>query len=154
MTITQSPDNPDEMIIRVKIRLDFKGTGKQSKFFFGGKSIEKLAEETRDHNVSMFRNIPIQGIKIIDIDMGTDVYTVYDDINNTESAFAPVILDVSADSVEDLLKLIARDDFRKIEVTSPATINLNKFDVERLIFKVSEEFKGYRQYLERKYNLR
>lgn len=154
MTLIQTPDNPDEMTIRVKIRLDFKGTGKQSKFFFGSKSIEKLAEEAREHNVSVFRNIPLQGIKIIDIDMGTDVYTVYDDVNNTESAFAPVILDVVADSVEDILKLIAREDFRKIEVTSPAMINLNKFDVERLLFRVAEEFKSYRQYLERKYNLR
>lgn len=145
--------SPDKAI-RAKIRIDFRGNAKPSKFFFGGKSVEKMAEEAREQNVAMFRNIPLQGINILDIDIGTEVYTVFDDINNSETAYAPVILDVAADTVEDLLKLIAREDFRKVEVLSPQNIMLDKIDIERVLFKVSEELKLYRTNIERKYNLR
>ncbi|MFZ5644141.1 MAG: hypothetical protein ACOY46_11170 [Bacillota bacterium] len=145
--------SPDK-VIRAKIRIDFKGNAKPGKFFFGGKSVEKMAEEAREQNVAVFRNIPIQGINILDIDIGTEVYTYFDDINNTETAFAPVILDVAADSVEDLLKLIAREDFRKIEVISPQEIALDRIEIERVLFRIAEEIKAYRNNLERKYNLR
>lgn len=145
--------SPDK-VIRAKIRIDFKGNAKPSKFFFGGKSVEKMAEEAREQNVAMFRNIPLQGINILDIDIGTEVYTVFDDVSNSETAFAPVILDVAADSVEDLLKLIAREDFRKVEVISPQDIMMDKIEIERILFRVAEEIKIYRSHVERKYNLR
>jgi len=154
LTGSQSREDLDERVIRAKIRIDFKGNAKPGKFFFGGKSVEKMAEEARDQHVAVFRNIPLQGINIMDIDIGTEVYTYYDDISNTETAFAPVILDVAADSVEDLLKLVAREDFRKIDIIYPASINMNSFDVERLLFRVAEELKGYKSMMERKYNLR
>lgn len=154
MTGSQSKDVLDERTIRAKIRIDFKGNAKPGKFFFGGKSVEKMAEEAREQNVAIFRNIPLQGISILDIDIGTEVYSFFDDISNTETAYAPVILDVAADSVEDLLKLVAREDFRKIDIISPPVINMDRFDVERVLFRVAEELKGYRSLLERKYNLR
>lgn len=154
MTGSQSKDVLDERTIRAKIRIDFKGNAKPGKFFFGGKSVEKMAEEAREQNVAIFRNIPLQGISILDIDIGTEVYSFFDDISNTETAYAPVILDVAADSVEDLLKLVAREDFRKIDIISPPVINMDRFDVERVLFRVAEELKGYRLLLERKYNLR
>lgn len=116
--------------------------------------MEKIAEEAREQNVAVLRNIPIQGITILDIDIGTEVYTFYDEMTNTESAFAPVILDVAADSVEDLLKLVAREDFRKIDIISPQVINMERFETEKLLFRVAEEIKNYRSLLERKYNLR
>lgn len=147
-------DNQLERAIRAKIRLDFKGTAKPGKLFFRGKSVEKVAEEIREQSVSAFRNIPLQGINILDIDIGTEVYTVYDDVTNMDTAYAPIILDVVADSVEDLVKLVARDDFRKIEVLSPGTITLNRVDVERALFRMAEELKQYRAHLERKYNLK
>lgn len=147
-------DNQLERAIRAKIRLDFKGTAKPGKLFFRGKSVEKVAEEIREQNISAFRNIPLQGISILDIDIGTEVYTVYDDFTNTDTAYAPIILDVVADSVEDLIKLVARDDFRKIEVLSPGTITMNRVDVERSLFRMAEELKQYRVHLERKYNLK
>ena len=148
--MTEYPDKA----IRARVRIDFKGNAKPAKFFFGGKTVEKMAEEARDQNVAMFRNIPIQGITIQDIDIGTEVYTYFDDINNTESAFAPVILEVTAGSIEDLLKLIARDDFRKVELLSPSELTLEKIELERLLFKVAEEIKGFRTHFERKYNLK
>lgn len=143
-----------EKEIRVKVRLDFKGTAKPGRFIFGGKPIEKVAEETREQNMAMFRNVPMQGIKIGNIDMGLEVYTVYDDVNNIEVAYAPVILEIIADSLEDLLKFVAREDFRKIEVMSPNTLDMQRYDVERLLFRVSEEIKSYKNHMERKYNLK
>ncbi len=154
MTGYQPGEVNGEKEIRVKVRLDFKGTAKPGRFIFGGKPIEKVAEETREQNMAMFRNVPMQGIKIGNIDMGLEVYTVYDDVNNIEVAYAPVILEIIADSLEDLLKFVAREDFRKIEVMSPNTLDMQRYDVERLLFRVSEEIKSYKNHMERKYNLK
>jgi len=142
----------DEKGIRLKIRLDFKGTKKQGKLFFGGKPIEKVAEEAREQNVSIFRNIPLQGIKIMDIDIGTEVYTVFDELNNAEIAFAPVYLDVLADSLESTLVLVTREEFRTVEIISPDNLSLSKFDMERILFRISEEIRNYGTLIERKYN--
>lgn len=154
MTNYQPVEGTGDRNIKVKIRLDFKGVGKPGRFLFGGKPTEKAAEEAREQQVAMFRNVPLQGIHIEDIDMSTEVYTVYDDMNNTEVAFAPVILQISAETLEDIVKFIAREDFRKIEVISPQVLSLQKYEMERLMFRMAEEFKGFRAYLERKYNLR
>lgn len=154
MTGYQPGEVPGEKEIRVKVRLDFKGTAKPGRFIFGGKPIEKVADETREQNMAMFRNVPMQGVRIVNIDMGLEVYTVYDDVNNIEIAYAPVILEILADSLEDLLKFVARDDFRKIEVMSPNTLEMQRYDVERMLFRVSEEIKSFKNHMERKYNLK
>ncbi|NPV74367.1 MAG: hypothetical protein HPY89_11460 [Pelotomaculum sp.] len=138
----------------VKIRLDFKGTGKPGRFLFGGKPTDKAAEDAREQHVSVFRNVPIQGIQILDIDVSTDVYTVYDDLTNVDVAYAPLILTVKADGLEDIIRFITREDFRKIEILDPAFLTLSHLDVERLLFKVHEEMKEFRSRLERKYNLK
>ena len=147
-------DTPGGNNIKVKVRLDFKGSARQGRFFFGGKPLEKVAEEIRDQNVAMYRNIPIQGVAIDHIDMGTEVYTMTDEVSGSEAAYAPVILDVSADYLEDVIKFIAREDFRKVEIMSPDTLTLNKSEIERMLFRMSEEIKNYKQVLERKYNMR
>ncbi|MBM7854667.1 hypothetical protein JOC37_001045 [Desulfohalotomaculum tongense] len=138
--------------VRAKIRLDFKGIGKPGRLFFGGRNTEKAAEEVRDQQVAMFRNVPIQGISIEDIDMSIEVYTVYDDINHTEIAYAPVEIMVAADTLQDLLRFVVREDFRKVEILEPAQVQLSNYEIERLLFRFSEEMKDYREYLERKYN--
>ncbi|WP_031515227.1 hypothetical protein [Desulfofalx alkaliphila] len=153
MTNTEERDMMDTKV-QAKIRLDFKGIGKPGRLFFGGKNTEKAAEEIRDQQVAMFRNVPIQGIQIEDIDMSTEVYTVYDDINHTEVAYAPVELLVTADTLQDILRFIARDDFRKVEILEPSSMQLSKYEIERLLFRVSQEMRNYRDYLERKYNNR
>lgn len=150
----QLPENPENRAIRAKIRLDFKGTAKPGKLFFRGKSVERVAEEIREYNIAAFRNIPLQGINIVDIDISNDVYTVYDDVTNTDTAYAPVIIDVVADSLEDLVRLVARDDFRKIEVLSSGPISLSRMEAERVLFRMAEELRQYRINLERKYNLK
>lgn len=146
--------NNGERGLKAKIRLDFKGTSRPGRFFFGGKPVEKVAEENREHQVAVFRNVPIQGVQIEDIDMSIEVYTVYDELNNVEVAFAPVVLTVTADTLEDMIQFIIREDFRKIEILRPAAVQLSKNDIERLLFKVHEELKEYISLLERKFNLR
>ncbi|TEB11835.1 hypothetical protein [Pelotomaculum propionicicum] len=139
--------------VLLKVRLDFKGTGKPGRFLFGGKPTDRLAEEAREQQAAVFRNVPIQGIQIMDIDASADVYTVYDDLANNDTAYAPLVLTVKADSLENVVRFIARDDFRKIEILDPAFLTLNHSDIERLLFKVYEEMKEFRQKLEKKYNL-
>ncbi|MTI79351.1 MAG: hypothetical protein FH758_00505 [Firmicutes bacterium] len=140
--------------MRAKLRLDFKGIGKPGKLFFGGKNTEKAAEEVRDQQVAMFRNVPMQGIYIEDIDVSTEVYTVYDDINHNEIAYAPVELQISADTLQDLIPFVVREDFRKIQILEPAELLLTNYEIERLLFRFSEEMNEYRDYLNRKYNSR
>ena len=138
--------------IRVKIRLDFRGTGKPIRFFPGRKSIVRIAEENREQQAAIFRNVPIQGVFIEDINMGIDAYTVYDDILNTEVAYAPLELLISADSLKDVFRFITRDDFRKIDIIDPQVIIFTRYDIETLLYKVNEEMTKYKIMLERKIN--
>ncbi len=140
--------------IRVKVRMDYSGSGKPGRFLFGGKSTEKLAEEVREQQVAFLRNVPHQGVVIEDIDLSLDVYVVLDEVENREIAYAPIILSVKSDSLEDLLQFVARHEFRKIEILDPAEIVLNKFDVERLLFGMYREIGKYREALEKKLNSR
>ncbi len=140
--------------ILVRVRLDFRGTGKQGRFLFGGKPTDKVAEEAREQQAAIFRNVPMQGIQVLDIDLSTEVYTVFDELANTEIAYAPLILTVKADSLERVIRLVAREDFRKVEVLDPASVSLNHQELERLLFKVHEELLEYKIRLERKYNLK
>ncbi|HOV78633.1 MAG TPA: hypothetical protein PK728_00880 [Bacillota bacterium] len=140
--------------ILAKVRLDFRGTGKPGRFLFRGKPTDKAAEEAREQQVAVLRNVPLQGVQIVDIDISNEVYTVYDDLANSETAFAPLMLTVKADGLEGLVRFIAREEFRKIEILDPAFVTLSHSDVERVLFKVYEEMKEYRSRLDRKYNLK
>ncbi|OPX90483.1 MAG: hypothetical protein A4E53_01035 [Pelotomaculum sp. PtaB.Bin104] len=140
--------------ILVKVRLDIKGTGKSGRFLFGGKTVDKAAEESREQQLTVFRNVPIQGIQIIDIDCSTEIYTVNDELTNNEIAYAPMELTIKAYNLENVVRFITREDFRKIEVLDPASLTLNHNEIERLLFKIFEEIKEFRLWLERKYNLR
>lgn len=152
--IQDGDGNGDREGILVKIRLDFKGSNKTGRFLFKGKPTDKAAEETREQQVTIFRNVPLQGINIIDIDVSADVYTVYDEITKSDVAYAPLVLTLKADSLENVIRFITREDFCKIEVLDPAFISLSHTDIERLLFKVHEEMKEFGLRLERKYNLR
>lgn len=154
MVRTRVGDEMINSIIRVKIRLDYKGLQKPGKFFFGGKTTEEVAEEARDQQVAMLRNVPLQGIAIEEVDMSRDVYIVFDEIINAQVAYAPVVLTVTADSLEDVVRFIAREEFRKIEILEPENIMLTQTDIERVLFRVSEELRSYRIIMERKYNAR
>lgn len=140
--------------IKVRIRLDFKGTNKPGRLLFGGKTVEKAAEEVREQQVALFRNVPMQGLHIEDIDMSNEIYTVIDEVTNVEVAYAPVVLTITADALDDVARFITRDDIRRVEVLEPGSITLNRYDLERLMFRIYEEMRSYRLQLERKYNSR
>jgi len=140
--------------IKAKVRLDIKGIARPGRFLFGGKPMDKAAEDAREQQVTLLRNVPVQGIHIDDIDLGIETYTVCDESTNNEVAYAPVVLQITADSLEDLIKFIMREDFRKIEINSPTSLSLYRYDIERLIFAIAKELRDYRQHLERAHNLR
>jgi len=137
--------------IKIKLRLDYVGQGKSNKLF-GNKSVEQVAEEIRQHKVSLIRNVPTQGIRIEDIDMRAEVYMVYEEIAGKMVAYAPVFITFYADSMEDAIKFSMKEEFRTVEVLEPESLSLSKYDVERLLFKVSEELIAYKEYLIKKIN--
>lgn len=126
--------------IRVRIRLDFRGEGKSGRFIFGGKSRDEMAEQVREQEVALLRNVPMQGIVLEDIDLSLDLYIVNesDGRRKREIAYAPVVLTLRLENLDDLLPLIVKPEFRKIEFLSPETLPIHRLDVERLFFRVSQ----------------
>jgi hypothetical protein len=139
--------------VRVRIRLDYRGESRSGRFFFGGKSKEEMAELTREQQVALLRNVPLQGIMIEDVDLSLDVYTV----SNSEGkrthdyAYAPIILTLRVENLDDLLPLLIKPEFRKIEFLSPENISLHRLDMERLLFRLSQSFQHELKLLEQKY---
>ncbi|HZJ84163.1 MAG TPA: hypothetical protein VFD02_01290 [Syntrophomonadaceae bacterium] len=135
--------------LKMRVRFDFIGKGRQGRLF-GQKNPEQYAEEVRQHKVSLIRNVPIQGIHIEDIDMSQEIYMVQDEITGKTIAYAPVAVIFYADSMESAVKFTMKEEFRKVEILAPDEINLSKFELERLLIKISEELLNYKNYLERK----
>lgn len=138
--------------LRVRVRFDYVGNGKNKKSLFGGRTLEQSAEHLRQHKVSMLRNVPIQGITIEDIDMSQEIYSVYDEVYAREIAYAPVIITFHADSVEQVLKFTAKEELRLVQVLDPEELTLSAFEIERLLIAVNEELVDYKRFLERKIN--
>jgi hypothetical protein len=59
---------------------------------------------------------------------------------------------MEADTIEDVIPFLLRDEFRKVEVISPDEVSLDRHEVERIIYKINEELRNYRLYLERRLN--
>jgi len=137
--------------IKIKLRLDYLGQGGKTKLF-GNKNVEQIAEEVRQHKVALLRNVPSQGIRIEDIDMSGEVYSLYEEISRKMIAYAPVVITFTADSIEDALKFSMKDEFRTVEVLEPESISLVKADVERILYKVSGELRDYKEYMLKKIN--
>jgi len=137
--------------ITLKIRLDYRGNGRGGRRLFGGKNITDSAEEIREQKVSFFRNVPMQGVAVNDIDANAEVYAVIDDSSGEQVAYAPIILTVTAENIENVLQLIMQEEFRKVEVIEPQTLALDRGDMERLLFRISEELRRYHRSLERKW---
>ena len=115
-----------------------------------GKEGEQVAEEIREQKAIVLRNLPIQGVHIEEINTDSEIYTVRDEISNREIAYAPIEVVLDTDSIEDLIPFLLRDEFRKIEVIAPGEIVLDKHDVERIIYRISEEMRNYELFLERR----
>ncbi len=123
--------------VRVKIRFDYRGTPRPARFFFGGKGTKEVAEERREQQATMWRNVPLQGIQVEDIAY-LDLYTVYDHEDEAEITYAPLELLLSLDSLEDSLQFISRNEFKRLQVVEPGRISLTSRELERILYKFSE----------------
>lgn len=120
--------------IHFKLRFDFKGKEKPAKFFFGGKNSAEVARYNRDQQVALWKNVPVQGINIIKMEE-EDVYDVFDEAHDQEVAYAPIIMEIKVDSLEDLVRFVVREEFRRIDILEPKSIKMNSQALERLLFK-------------------
>lgn len=128
--------------IRFKVRFDFKGEYKPGRFLFGGKPIEQVAQEVRDEQLALLKNIPVQGISFIDCDVSQDPYVVHDETLDEKVAYAPCEITMHADSIEDMIRFVMREEFRKLEILEPPQILITSKDLERILFRMNEEFKN------------
>ena len=127
--------------ILFKVRFDYRGEHKPGRFLFGGKSIELMAEENREEKVTLLKNLPVQGVSFKDYDITPEPYVVYDDNLGERVAYAPAVITVQADSIEDMVKFIMREEFRKLEVLEPSQMFITNKDLERVLFKMNEELR-------------
>lgn len=123
--------------IRAKVRFDYRGKARPSRFFFGGKSTEEVAGELRQQQAALWRNVPLQGVQVDHIELG-EIYSVYDEDADDEVAFAPMELDVVADSLDKLVRFAVREEFRRILIIEPERIAMCTQQMEHLFFQVND----------------
>lgn len=143
----------DEIIqskITFKVRFDFKGEYRPGRFLFGGKSVEQVAQETREEQIALLKNIPVQGVSFIDYDISSEPYVIYDEALGEKVAYAPCEITLHADSVEDIVRFVMREEFRKLEILEPSQMFLTNNDLERILFRMNEELRSQLLLLSRK----
>ena len=123
--------------IKINVRLDYRGQPRPARFFFGGRSSKEVAEELRQQQAAMWRNIPIQGVRIDDIEF-FEIYSVFDESDEDVINYAPMELKVTVDSLEECLRFVSRDEFRRIEFLEPAQLSLSNRELERILYKFGE----------------
>ncbi len=124
-------------IIKIKVRFDYKGIPRPARFFFGGKGSREVAEELRHQQAQMWRNIPIQGVRIDDTEY-YELYTVFDQGEEELMTYAPMIVKATISSLEDCLRFVSREEFRCVELLEPSHLTLSSSDLERIFFKFGE----------------
>lgn len=124
--------------IRARVRFDYRGKARPSRFFFGGKAAVETAEDLRQQQEALWRNVPVQGLFVENIDRG-EIYTVFDEESEGEVAFAPLEMTVQAEAPADLLRFAAREEFRYLRVLEPERLTLSGQDLERIFFQVHEQ---------------
>jgi hypothetical protein len=123
--------------IKIRVRFDYRGLPRPARFFFGGKGAREVAEEIRQQQSNMWRYVPIQGVKVEDLEF-IELYSVYDENEETLAVYAPVELSATLDSLEEVLRFVCREEFRRMEFVEPAWMKLTDRDLERLFFRVGE----------------
>ncbi len=140
-TVSEFPKNEQQAevnkIFKIKVRFDYRGLPRPARFFFGGKGSREMAEEHRQQQAAVWRNVPIQGVRIDDTDY-YELYSVYDDLEDEQLFYAPLEVKATVDSLEECVRFICRDEFRKIEILEPAQVNMSSRDLERIFFKLNE----------------
>lgn len=130
------------MGLKAKIRLDFKAENNSARFFWQRRDLRETAQNIREQKVSLLRNLPFQGIQVAELNPDHEVYLVPGEGNSGGTAYAPVEMVVEADSLEDLMQLTLREEFRKIKVLEPEKLFLSPTEMERFLFKVNEEYRS------------
>jgi hypothetical protein len=133
---------PQAVKIRARIRFDYRGRAKPSRFFFGGKSSEDAAVELRQQQAALWRNVPVQGIMVEDVELG-DIYSVHDEELESDVAYAPLELEVWADALCYLVRFAVRDEFRRLKIMEPANVAMSVQDMEEVFFEVHEQAKSH-----------
>lgn len=126
--------------IRAKVRFDYRGKARPSRFFFGGKRTEEAAVELRQQQAALWRNVPVQGIQVEDMEMG-DLYTVFDEDTDDEVTYAPLEMEVWADSLSYLVRFAVREEFRRLKIMEPLRISMAVQDMEQIFFEVNDQAK-------------
>lgn len=132
--------------LKFRFRLDFRAEEKSGRFFFGGKTSEAMAETAREQQMGLLKNVPLQGLTFEDFDASMDIYLVNEgDLNRKkEVAYAPLLVTVRANNIEDIFPLLLRPEFKKIEVLGPDSVTIDRLELERLLYSI---FKNFRQEL-------
>jgi hypothetical protein len=137
--------------IKARVRFDYRGKARPSRFFFGGKSTEEAAAEIRQQQAALWRNIPMQGVLVENIELG-EIYTVFDEALEDEVAYAPLELDVVADSLENLVRFAVREEFRRVQISEPERLVMPRQDMERMFFHVHEQVRTQAYLKARRYS--
>ncbi|KUO66378.1 MAG: hypothetical protein APF84_18310 [Gracilibacter sp. BRH_c7a] len=135
----------DEIVtekLRLQIRLDYKAEERSGRFLFGSKTNQAMAETVREQQINLLKNIPLQGIDLQDFDSSMEVYVITEEKNRRtrEVAYAPLILTLKADNIQDVIPFLLRPEFKKIEILGPESINISKQEMERLMFSIFKLF--------------
>lgn len=126
--------------IKARVRFDYRGKARPSRFFFGGKTTEEVAGELRQQQAALWRNVPLQGVIVENIEVG-EIYSVYDDEAEDQVAYAPMELELTAESLDDLVRFAVREEFRRLQILEPERLALPRHDMERIFFQVHEQVK-------------
>ena len=130
------------MPVKAKIRFDYKAEAEGRKFFWQKHDLMKVAKEIRERQEKLLRNLPYQGLTFEVLDPEHEVYLIPEDEKNMETAYAPLEILVEAESIEDLMPLTFKEEFRKIKVLEPNGLVLSNADVERFLFRVNEKYRS------------
>ena len=76
-----------------------------------------------------------------EVDQSTSVYNVKDPITEEETSFAPTIVTLEADTLEDLVDFAMREEFRKVDIISPDSLWLSGREVGRLLATVNRKMR-------------
>lgn len=123
--------------IQAKVRFDYRGTPRPARFFFGGRGSREIAEDLREQQATLWRNVPLQGIRVDDIAY-LDMYSVQEKSGESEITYAPLEIQITADALEDCLRFVSLIEFRRLQVLHPPAISLSVRDVERLLYRCGE----------------
>lgn len=131
-------NSKETTMLKCKLRFDIPGSNHTPKLFFGGNDSTALAKQNRLKEVNLLKNMPLQGITFEKISSDGEIYTVEE--GNVTTAYAPIEVILYANFIEDMVPLILKDSFRRIEILEPTEISLDKFQGERLLVRIVKEY--------------